>query len=697
MESDLQRVLEEKQREIEALQRQLLGQQQQQQQQQLRQPQQPQQQTQQPQQSPRLASSPGSQGEPPALETSASDEVGLGDVRAHVAKVAKTLSKGHDVIENAILRFADGNLSADRRPGDSATSTLAPFNFRTSRADVPEIERITVEILLERLANSWRVSYRAQCRYVPSSLEGPQSPLHPSLSLPPPRMSPALAADGDKPVAVSGATAAAVAAIGGRPQASLATNGAPSTSQRHNAASAMHELPPTFPRASSSSGAARLLKEEVEAQEAVLRQKDEELQVFNHVIASGIATGSLDLSRRRCRLRPAALIPEASRLEEEVRSWQEEAVVCRGPLRDLKAVLQEREDKLAELQYKLGKAIPPKDGLSTLREGVDVSQSAAKLPTAGNTNGAPGGTWRSRARMLEEELKLKSELVMRLHQRELWFEQQLRRQVEVNGTPLQALATEVSAMRMAIGLAALPVSTLAPCLTSYGVPAFTAPALITPAISVPSLTALAVPGSPRQEHSSFASSANMDVRRQLVGELDASQQTIASIDHGFEQQQDRLDMQRMELHQQQRKLEFLQQQRREDEQFLQGLQLKQLEKAPTQPVVQPLSRQPAWSFRGEVASPRGAATSNLRLPYVAPVFGGTNPAVGTCGSQPPWQPATLGTAIPSHILNVADLSKPMLGGSFAAPASLAGSIASLQQSVASGKSLLTSGGPAVLS
>jgi len=63
--------------------------------------------------------------------------------------------------------------------------------------------------------------------------------------------------------------------------------------------------------------------------------------------------------------------------------------------------------------------------------------------------GGGGSSMRQRAAVLEEELKCNNDAVARLRQRELWFEQQLRRQRQVNEQPLGELLDEIVSLQSA--------------------------------------------------------------------------------------------------------------------------------------------------------------------------------------------------------------------------------------------------------
>jgi len=98
----------------------------------------------------------------------------------------------------------------------------------------------------------------------------------------------------------------------------------------------------------------------------------------------------------------------------------------------------EKEIWSLQEQVKTGPKTPP--------SAVAVAQTeanAAVAPTQGSHT--PTG-WRQRVMVLEDELRQKSDVVVRLRQRELWFELQLKRQREVNGMPIDTLLNEVVAL-----------------------------------------------------------------------------------------------------------------------------------------------------------------------------------------------------------------------------------------------------------
>jgi len=140
-----------------------------------------------------------------------------------------------------------------------------------------------------------------------------------------------------------------------------------------------------------------------------------------------------------------ALREELRSLDAEVWKLQEQCLTEADRQRALQADRQ--QEQLPQLQQQ---RLPQLRGMvanSCAAEGQAEAQDSSWMgSTSSGVGMAPGCGWRQRVIALEEELKLKTELLARLRQKELWFEQQLRRQIEVNGVPLESLLSEVLAL-----------------------------------------------------------------------------------------------------------------------------------------------------------------------------------------------------------------------------------------------------------
>eukprot|EP00929_Paragymnodinium_shiwhaense_P062783 TRINITY_DN31355_c0_g1_i1.p1 TRINITY_DN31355_c0_g1~~TRINITY_DN31355_c0_g1_i1.p1 ORF type:complete len:502 (+),score=134.63 TRINITY_DN31355_c0_g1_i1:91-1596(+) len=131
------------------------------------------------------------------------------------------------------------------------------------------------------------------------------------------------------------------------------------------------------------------------------------------------------------------LLEELRRIDDEAFRLQEQCKRGRERRRDLKATVEEKERKIADLECMLRK-VP----------GVGASASASSTRHAESKEAS--AAWRQKAAALEEELKAKSDAVMRLQQRELWFESQLRRQVDSNTIPLDQLLSKVEQLQRTV-------------------------------------------------------------------------------------------------------------------------------------------------------------------------------------------------------------------------------------------------------
>jgi hypothetical protein len=169
-----------------------------------------------------------------------------------------------------------------------------------------------------------------------------------------------------------------------------------------------------------------LLREVLKAAELELARKDVELRIMQTFTTGGLK--SLHKEHQKLVQDTRDLSEQKQALSEDMALMQQRACEC--------------EARATELEQRLSRrAAPPRQSPAALMTALATSDS----PRA-TTPGSPAG-WRAKAAFLEEELRAKADLVGRLRQRELWLEQQIRRQVDVNGTPLEVLLHEVCALR----------------------------------------------------------------------------------------------------------------------------------------------------------------------------------------------------------------------------------------------------------
>eukprot|EP00812_Abedinium_dasypus_P004491 NODE_155_length_1930_cov_235.985067.p1 GENE.NODE_155_length_1930_cov_235.985067~~NODE_155_length_1930_cov_235.985067.p1 ORF type:complete len:453 (+),score=85.32 NODE_155_length_1930_cov_235.985067:94-1452(+) len=188
---------------------------------------------------------------------------------------------------------------------------------------------------------------------------------------------------------------------------------------------------PTFARGSVASAYAALaLAPMADALCAIPRGAEEEneealeLWCEVEVAESELERKGAELAVRRSQttVAPQAEQIDRQRLAAEVRRLLEQRAAQGGRQQVLEASLAESEQRVAELRIRLA-AI-----------GTDASAGAGCLQ-------------HGRVPALEEELKARDAELARLQHRELWFERQLQRQDEANVMPLQALSSEIAALK----------------------------------------------------------------------------------------------------------------------------------------------------------------------------------------------------------------------------------------------------------
>lgn len=164
--------------------------------------------------------------------------------------------------------------------------------------------------------------------------------------------------------------------------------------------------------------------------ELELERKDAEL----NILRASSASGGLEALREEL----GALTCENNALLEQKQARAEEKQLLELQARELEGRAAELELRLARGQRAARR--PPPSRTPGMDGGARGSESSSPSSPSG---------WRGKAAMLEEELKAKAEVVARLRQRELWFEQQLARQKEANGRPLEALLLELRGLQEA--------------------------------------------------------------------------------------------------------------------------------------------------------------------------------------------------------------------------------------------------------
>lgn len=148
---------------------------------------------------------------------------------------------------------------------------------------------------------------------------------------------------------------------------------------------------------------------------------------------------------------PDSLRKEYDKLEADIERLVARQKISSERAALLEALLRRREARVVELESQLAKRDPSSaSGPPTTAPGTPSTVAATTAPAVSVAQ------WRQKAAMLEEELRAKAEIVTRLRQRELWFEQQLRRQSEANDSPLRALLDELQGLQQ--GVACLPRS-----------------------------------------------------------------------------------------------------------------------------------------------------------------------------------------------------------------------------------------------
>lgn len=160
-----------------------------------------------------------------------------------------------------------------------------------------------------------------------------------------------------------------------------------------------------------------------------------------------LRTAELELARKDAEFRIMSggiesLREEHRKLSMEIRTFSDQKQARSDEMRLVKVRMHEQKAKAAELELRLAmsQADPRRSG--QLSPAVPVTAGSSDAPSPASTAG-----WRGKAALLEDELKAKAEIVARLRQRELWLEQQLRRQKDANDMPLEALLHEISGLR----------------------------------------------------------------------------------------------------------------------------------------------------------------------------------------------------------------------------------------------------------
>jgi len=112
-----------------------------------------------------------------AAEASNTDDVGQDEFPRYCAVLARHLSQGHDVMQHEISRFLEGQ-SQLLQDCSTVKSNFAPFEFRSGRTDLPEIDCILVEIVLEKKPGGiFRVTHQSNVSTVDRNADVPPLPL----------------------------------------------------------------------------------------------------------------------------------------------------------------------------------------------------------------------------------------------------------------------------------------------------------------------------------------------------------------------------------------------------------------------------------------------------------------------------------------------------------------------------------------
>lgn len=180
-----------------------------------------------------------------------------------------------------------------------------------------------------------------------------------------------------------------------------------------------------------------LLRLELQTAEAELELKEAEVRAcrpYTSCSDAGAAPRGVETLREELRS-----------LDAEVWKLQEQCLAEADRQRALQA--DRRQEQLPQIQQQRLPQLRGAGANPCAAEGqTELQDSSWMGSTSSGVGMAPGCGWRQRVIALEEELKLKTELLTRLRQKELWFEHQLRRQIEVNGVPLESLLSEVLAL-----------------------------------------------------------------------------------------------------------------------------------------------------------------------------------------------------------------------------------------------------------
>jgi len=193
------------------------------------------------------------------------------------------------------------------------------------------------------------------------------------------------------------------------------------------------------------------LREQLQSAQAELKLKDTEPQAYTAQNCQNDEVTSLR--------------EELNSINTDIWHLQEQCSADRERKRRLEATIREQQDRLDDFQN--GPAHRSPEGPGTYTHAADMRPPAAGSSLGGSANysdslGTGGSrsesgsslsnstSWRQRVVALEAELKSKTEVATRLHQRELWFEQQIRRQQDTNSMPLEALLAHAESLQQSL-------------------------------------------------------------------------------------------------------------------------------------------------------------------------------------------------------------------------------------------------------
>lgn len=99
-------------------------------------------------------------------ETSSMDEISEVDFELYSKTVAKALSRGHQSVRQEILNFLEAQWGQE--PGSEVVhSDFPPFDFHIGQLERKEIERIEIDITVQRKKDSFKVDYACRTSYRP--------------------------------------------------------------------------------------------------------------------------------------------------------------------------------------------------------------------------------------------------------------------------------------------------------------------------------------------------------------------------------------------------------------------------------------------------------------------------------------------------------------------------------------------------